>query len=137
MRAAAIALTAAFAACAAPAAAATADSSLHLRAGPGVKFPVVTTAPAGAYLKVKGCAGGWCAVAYHGRELYARKSRISHKAQISKRREKTVRIVAYAPPPRVYYYGPSYYPTRPLGYYDPRGWRPVYRNVGSPRTWRH
>jgi uncharacterized protein YraI len=48
------------------AAAATVTNDLNLRAGPGTGYRVIGTLPAGAYVDVIGCGGGWCRVNWGG-----------------------------------------------------------------------
>ena len=40
--------------------------AVNLRAGPGTGYGVITTAPPGAWVSVRNCAGSWCNVNYRG-----------------------------------------------------------------------
>jgi uncharacterized protein YraI len=53
------------------ASAATITNDLNLRSGPGTRYGVIDTMPAGAYVNVIGCSGSWCRVNWHGRVGYA------------------------------------------------------------------
>lgn len=53
------------------ASAATVTNDLNLRSGPGTRYGVIDTMPAGAYVNVIGCGGSWCRVDWHGRVGYA------------------------------------------------------------------
>ena len=56
------------------ASAATVTNDLNLRSGPGTRYGVIDTMPAGAYVNVIGCGGSWCRVDWHGRVGYASSS---------------------------------------------------------------
>lgn len=53
------------------ASAATVTNDLNLRSGPGTRYGVIDTMPAGAYVNVIGCGGSWCRVNFQGRVGYA------------------------------------------------------------------
>lgn len=53
------------------ASAAIVTNDLNLRSGPGTRYGVIDTMPAGAYVRVIGCGGSWCRVKWHGRVGYA------------------------------------------------------------------
>lgn len=54
----------------ASAAPAVTESAVHMRAGPGTQFQIVTTLPDGARVDAGPCNGGWCAVAWNGESGY-------------------------------------------------------------------
>ena len=56
---------------------ATAETPLNLRAGPGIRFPVVGTVPPGATVDVRGCTRGWCRVGFHGERGFARRIQLA------------------------------------------------------------
>ena len=47
---------------------------LALRAGPGTRYEVLLTMPAGAVVRVKGCNRGWCDIAWNSYSGYASQS---------------------------------------------------------------
>jgi len=51
--------------------AAVITNDLHLRNGPGTRYRIIDTMPAGAYVDVLGCGGSWCRVEWRGRVGYA------------------------------------------------------------------
>ena len=57
--------------------AATVTNDLNLRSGPGTRYGVVDTMPAGADVDVIGCGGAWCRVNWQGRVGYASSSYLS------------------------------------------------------------
>ncbi len=104
------------------ASAATITNDLNLRRGPGTRYGVIDTMPAGSYVRVLDCGGSWCRVAWNGTEGYASSNYISGGGP----------VYAAAPPPVVI--GPRY----DYGY----GWGPGW---GGPSVgfgigfggWRH
>ena len=46
-------------------------TALNLRDGPGTGYARIATMPAGAWVDVKGCRGGWCGVIWDGHKGYA------------------------------------------------------------------
>ena len=102
------------------AAAATVTNDLNLRSGPGSRYHVIDTMPAGAYVRVISCGGSWCRVNWHGRVGYA-SSRYLGGGR------------AYAAPPPVYYAPP---PMVRFGFGFGFGNRP-YRDWRHHRDWRH
>jgi uncharacterized protein YraI len=50
----------------AAAAPATAQTDLNVRSGPGPRYPVVGSIPAGETVDVGGCTGSWCQVSFSG-----------------------------------------------------------------------
>ena len=86
---------------------ATAETPLNLRAGPGIRFPVVGTVPPGATVDVRGCVRGWCRVRFHGERGFARRGQL---AMAGRGRVAVVPGYAYEEPYDDYYsygYGPS------------------------------
>jgi uncharacterized protein YraI len=86
---------------------------VNLRTGPGTGYPIITTAPAGASVKIFSCAPSWCNVAFRGWRGWMSASYLGRAAP----------RVYYAPVrPRAYYRPPvvvyprTYYP-RPYYYY--------------------
>lgn len=69
-----------------PAAAASLTNALNLRSGPGTGYNVITSMPAGARVDVGPCSGGWCQVAWRGRQGYASASYISGESRARPRR---------------------------------------------------
>jgi hypothetical protein len=53
---------------------ATAETSLHVRSGPGTEYEIVGTIPDGGTVDVRGCTGGWCRVAFAGGTGFASRS---------------------------------------------------------------
>ena len=51
---------------AASAAPALVTGDLNLRTGPGAHYSVLTVLPGGATVNVRGCAAGWCRIAWRG-----------------------------------------------------------------------
>src|SRR5689334_5824599 len=49
---------------------AIATSNVHLRAGPGTTYEVVTTIPAGSRMRAARCSEGWCFVTWRGQNGY-------------------------------------------------------------------
>lgn len=84
------------------ASAATITNDLNLRSGPGTRYSVVTTMPAGARVDVLGCRGSWCRVEWRGRVGYASSSYLA-----SGRGYAAAPRVYYAPPRRAYYGPPQ------------------------------
>lgn len=80
--------------------AATITNDLNLRSGPGTRYSVVTTMPAGAYVDVLGCRGSWCRVDWRGRVGYASRS------YLARGRGYAAAPRVYYGPPRSVYYGP-------------------------------
>ena len=64
----------AFGATSAAARNAVTDTDLTLRAGPGTRYEVLLTMPAGAGVRVKGCSRGWCGVTWNSYSGYASQS---------------------------------------------------------------
>src|SRR6476619_4570248 len=56
---------------------AIAEAPLNLRAGPGIRFPVVGAVPPGARVDVRGCTAGWCRVRFHGERGFARRGQLA------------------------------------------------------------
>ena len=77
------------------ASAATVRNDLNLRSGPGTRYQVIDTMPAGAHVRVLGCGGSWCRVNWHGRVGFASASYIGGGRAYRSRR------VYVAPPPVV------------------------------------
>jgi len=50
----------------AAAATVVADTSLNVRSGPGIQYPVIAVIPDGAAVDATGCRNGWCQVDYRG-----------------------------------------------------------------------
>ena len=50
------------------------DTALSLRAGPGARYDVLLTMPAGAVVRVNGCERGWCDVRWNSYAGYASQS---------------------------------------------------------------
>jgi uncharacterized protein YraI len=48
------------------ASAAVITNDLYLRNGPGTRYRVIDTMPAGTYVDLLGCGGSWCHVDWHG-----------------------------------------------------------------------
>lgn len=103
------------------ASAATVTNDLNLRSGPGTRYGVIDTMPAGAYVNVIGCSGSWCRVSWHGRVGYASSSYLGGGR-------------AYAAEPRAYYAPP---PVVRFGFgvgnghrWHNRGWRDRGRHQG-------
>jgi uncharacterized protein YraI len=59
---------------AAVAAPAAVTSDLNVRSGPGTKYAVVGSVPAGATVNVLSCNGGWCRVAFGSRQGFVNNS---------------------------------------------------------------
>jgi hypothetical protein len=53
---------------------ATAETSLHVRSGPGTQYEIVGTIPDGGTVDVRGCTGSWCRVAFAGGTGFASRS---------------------------------------------------------------
>jgi len=51
--------------------AAVITNDLNLRNGPGTRYRIIDTMPAGAHVDVLGCSGAWCRVAWRGLVGYA------------------------------------------------------------------
>lgn len=98
-----------------------AGTDVNMRAGPGVRFPVIVTIPGGAPVEVFEC-GSWCKIGYAGCHGFVAAGYI---------------LGGYTPPaPRAYYEPVPVYETPvlpPVGY-------PVYEEtpwvVAPPRHWR-
>ncbi|HET7714588.1 MAG TPA: SH3 domain-containing protein [Bauldia sp.] len=103
---------------AAAAEAAYTTGAVNLRAGPGTRYPVITTAPPGAFVRVRNCGGSWCKVNYRGIAGWMSASYISDGGPRYYYPPRY--IYRPPPPPPVYYYPRPYY--YPYGY--PRYWRP-------------
>lgn len=58
------------------ASAAVVTNDLNLRSGPGTRYEVIDTMPAGAHVRVIGCGGAWCRVNWRGRVGFASASYI-------------------------------------------------------------
>jgi hypothetical protein len=71
---------------------------------------VITTAPPGAWVSVRNCAGSWCNVNYRGIDGWMSAGYIGGGPQYYGPRP------YYAPPPP-----PAYYYPRPYPYYRPYG----------------
>ncbi len=82
------------------AAAATVTNDLNLRSGPGTGYRVVGTMPAGAYVDVLGCSGGWCRVNWGGAVGYASASYLA-----GGRGPAYAAAPVYVPPPPVVSFG--------------------------------
>ena len=50
--------------------AATVSSLVHIRAGPGMKYPIIGLAWPGVQFNVHGCSRLWCKVSYFGLDGY-------------------------------------------------------------------
>ena len=51
--------------------AATLTDNLNLRSGPGLRYDVIGAMPAGSDVRVMGCIGSWCRVAWNDQTGYA------------------------------------------------------------------
>jgi hypothetical protein len=107
------------------ASAATITNDLNLRRGPGTRYSVIDTMPAGSSVRLLSCGGSWCRVAWNGIEGYASRSYISGNRP----------VYAAAPPPAVVV-GPGY------GYGYDYGWGPAWGpgiefGIGFGGGWRH
>lgn len=60
-------------------------SPLHMRSGPGHAWPIVSSIPAGADVKIQTCASGWrrywCRVSYGGKSGYIHASGLKEKGE--------------------------------------------------------
>jgi hypothetical protein len=97
-------------------------TGLNLRTGPGVRYPVLATMPAGEIVDLRGCEGVWCVVAYRGALGWASGR---HLARIPFRPEPRPRVpfLDWLAPPR------QAYPVEPLA--PPPGRAPP-RVIESP-----
>lgn len=107
------------------ASAAVVTNDLNLRAGPGTRYAVIDTMPAGAHVDVLGCAGAWCRVDWHGTVGFAGASYLAGGGAV------------YAPPPvyyapEPYYYGPG--PIFSFGFGWGGGW---HRGWHGHHGWHH
>jgi Bacterial SH3 domain len=95
------------------AAAATLTAGLNLRAGPGTRYGVIDTMPAGAQVSVLNCGAYWCRVDWRGEEGYASSRYISGSGYASNG--------YYASPGYSYGYGypDAYDYPDDYGYYGP------------------
>jgi uncharacterized protein YraI len=77
---------------------------LHLRAGPGANYAVVSVMPQGADVQAWNCDGGWCRVSYNGETGFA--SRRYLDVGYARMTRPANRAYAYAPRPayRTYAY---------------------------------
>lgn len=99
------------------ASAATVTNDLNLRSGPGTRYGVIDTMPAGAYVRVINCGGSWCRVNWHGRVGYASASYLGGGGAYAS-------APVYVAPPPVVRFGFGF------GSRHDRGWR-------HHRDWRH
>jgi|SRR5947209_7182303 len=53
------------------------ETPLNLRAGPGIRFPIIGTVPPRARVDVRGCTAGWCRVRFHGESGFARRGQLA------------------------------------------------------------
>ena len=96
---------------------------VNLRGGAGTNYRIITTAPPGAYVAVRGCVPRWCRVTYRGITGWMSSGYISNVRRYRRppvyypRTYYYPRVYRY--PPRVYYYPRPYYP-RPYPYYGYR-----------------
>ena len=85
------------------ASAAVVTRDLNLRSGPGTRYAVIDTMPAGAHVAVLGCGGAWCRVGWRGAQGFASARYLAGDG------------AAYAVAPPVYYApGPYYYAPAPV-----------------------
>lgn len=88
------------------------ERDLHLRAGPGANYAIVSVMPQGTDVQAWNCDGGWCRVSYNGRMGFA-SQRYLDIGYASMARP-AYRSYAYAGPPapayRAYAYEPAYAP---------------------------
>ncbi len=82
---------------AASAAPALVTGDVHLRSGPGTQYGVLTVLPGGATVNVRGCAAGWCRIAWRGGYGFASSRYLDVDGGPA---------YAVAPPPPVYYAPP-------------------------------
>ncbi|MFA6264723.1 MAG: SH3 domain-containing protein [Pseudolabrys sp.] len=97
------------------AAAATAETDLNMRSGPGTSYRVINTIPAGGDVDVLGCSGAWCRVNWQGSVGYASASYLGGGGGYTA-------APVYVAPPVVYGFGwggPRWY--------GHRGWGGGYR----------
>ena len=106
---------------AASAAPALVTGDVHLRTGPGTQYGILTVLPGGATVNVRGCAAGWCRIAWRGGYGFASSRYLDVDGG----------PVYAAPPPRVYYAPPPVV-SFGFGWGGPR-WHHGYRH----RYWRH
>ena len=110
---------------AASAAPALVTGDLNLRTGPGPHYGVLTVLPGGATVNVRGCADGWCRIAWRGGYGFASSRYLDLGGG----------PVYAAPPPRVYYAPPPVV-TFGFGWRDHDSWR-HHRDWGHDRRHRH
>jgi uncharacterized protein YraI len=90
------------------------QQDLHMRAGPGPQYGMVTVMPQGADVRAWNCDGAWCRVSYNGRSGFASERYLDiGQARVI---EPEFRGYAYAPGYRDYAYAPGY---RNYAYYEP------------------
>lgn len=93
---------------------------LHLRSGPGIKYRVISTMPAGAHVGVRTCSAGWCHVRFRSERGWAAADYLGRGRNYGY----TTRYRVYGSAPRddsSYYAAPGYnaYAEAPgYGYYD-------------------
>jgi len=97
-------------------------NDLHLRNGPGTRYRVIDTMPAGAYVDVLGCGGAWCRVEWRGLVGFASASYLARGGG----------AYAYAPP--VYVAPP---PVVSFGFRFGSGPRWHHRGWNHRRNWNH
>lgn len=92
-------------------------TALHLRTGPGTRYAVITTMPAGAYVDLIRC-GSWCELYYQGRRGFASARLISLDGY-----RPAPRVIALPMPPVIYWqYGQPWWDDRHHSWYEGRRW---------------
>lgn len=103
-------------------------ASVNVRTGPGTGYPVITTAPPGAWVGVHRCLPYWCEITFAGTVGWMSSGYIDQRGPRYQRPVPPPVYYppppppAYYPPPRPYYrrYPTPYpypYPRQPRGYY--------------------
>ncbi|MBA5778561.1 SH3 domain-containing protein [Stappia sp. F7233] len=118
-------------------------AAVNLRAGPGTRYEVLTTVPAGASVSVYSCNSGysWCDIDYAGQRGYVAGKYLTSNAQGAYYGSPLPSVGVYLGLPLFWDSYPVYRPGWP-GYYPPGyrppGWRPPdYRPPGNrPPGWR-
>lgn len=90
------------------ASAATVQTDLNLRAGPGTNYQVIDAMPAGAQVRVRNCSGSWCRVNFRGESGWASASYLGGGRNTTVYRTRTYVQPTYVEPD--YAYGPDYGP---------------------------
>jgi uncharacterized protein YraI len=57
--------------------------NLHLRAGPGTRYPIRTVIPAGAEIDVHSCGHMWCYMSWAGHQGYVNHDYLAHHVTVA------------------------------------------------------